>query len=205
MSRQNGTATLQDDAYEWVTVEEAARRMSTSPSTIRRMIRDGSLTGELQDRSARDRRQQFVVRVNRLQTAPDGAIPAPDDAPSMAIATDLRAIGSLETRQTAPEPRHEASPASAAPPEAIALAFVGELRAVRQVADARADQLVSQAAEIGQLRAERDGARNDARTASERATAAEAERDAAREALAVLARELAAERARSWWDRLRGR
>jgi hypothetical protein len=70
VTRQNGTATLHDDAYEWVTVEETARRISTSPSTIRRMIRDGTLTGELKDRSARDRRL-------RCPRSPNATIPDP--------------------------------------------------------------------------------------------------------------------------------
>lgn len=177
MTSPNGTTTLHDgakplqaDAYEWVSVEEAARRHGTSPSTIRRMIRDGSLTGELQDRSARDRRQQFLVRLPLEQTAPDGATIASDD---VAPPGDDGVRPHQDPRQAASEPRHDAPSAATTGPEATALAFVAELAAVRQVADARADQLVTQAVEVGQLRAERDAARNDARIASERATAAE--------------------------------
>jgi excisionase family DNA binding protein len=72
---------IPDDRYEPISVDEAASRLKVSPSTVRRMIRDGKIAAEREQRP-----QGEIVRVLWPATSQ-----APSDAttPSGPAATDL--------------------------------------------------------------------------------------------------------------------
>lgn len=72
-----------DDRYEPITVDEAASRLKVSPSTVRRMIRDGKLQAEREQRP-----QGEIVRV--LWPAPTDVpmAAAPSSEPSLTQAPD---------------------------------------------------------------------------------------------------------------------
>jgi excisionase family DNA binding protein len=128
---------LPDDRYEPITVAEAASRLKVSESTVRRMIRDGKLEAEREQRP-----QGEIVRV--LWPA---ATDVPPPVTQMPDTYQEIATGLLE-RLAAQDDTIAAKDAEIARIYAVALALAE--RAAR--AEARADLL---AAELERLRERR--------------------------------------------------
>jgi hypothetical protein len=124
-TRQQAPAT-----HRFVPVSEAVRMLGLSATTIRRKIDAGELEAE---RVARPQGTAFLVKV-------------PGDEPS-------RAGDALQTPQEAPGTRQDA-PGRADSLAAVLVPLVAQIDALRQTVERQADQLVSQAETIGQLRAE---------------------------------------------------
>lgn len=84
---------LPDDRYEPISVDEAASRLKISPSTVRRMIRDGKLKAERETRP-----QGEIVRV-LWPTATDVSSPTidPSEPSATAHVIDLPAALSAAT------------------------------------------------------------------------------------------------------------
>ena len=82
---------MPDDRYEPISVDEAASRLNVSPSTVRRMIRDGKLKAEREQRP-----QGEIVRVLWPATVADASdvpppVTTPSEPPTTAPAIDLPA------------------------------------------------------------------------------------------------------------------
>src|SRR3954468_4684809 len=128
-----------------VSVAEAARELGISPETVRRWIKSGRLQAE---RSIRP--QGTVWEVSLPPTTPRGV-------PPLAPATDHSEASPSEPAHASADVAWHPSPPVAdhtAPLVASIARLIAELAEVRVISDRRADQLVSQAELVGQLRAE---------------------------------------------------
>jgi hypothetical protein len=130
---------------EYVSVREAASRLGTSESDIRRKIKAGALVAESLPRPGGT---ILRVRVDAPEPAPDTRQPTPDAPTELAIAAP-------EPGGPTPEPRQDAG-------EAVTLALVAELAAHRE-------QAQETAAMVADLREALGHARSDASAASTRA------------------------------------
>lgn len=125
---------LPDDRYEPISVDEAASRLKISPSTVRRMIRDGKLKAERETRP-----QGEIVRV-LWPAATDVSPPTitPSEPSATAHAIDLPAALSAAT-----EPLTEALALERTERQKLAQEIVGWAeRAAR--AETRADMLAAE-------------------------------------------------------------
>lgn len=96
---------IPDDRYEPISVDEAASRLRVSPSTVRRMIRDGKLQAEREQRPQGEIvRVLWPAAVADARDVPPPATPAmpampssepPGSAPTTAPANDLPAALSV--------------------------------------------------------------------------------------------------------------
>jgi excisionase family DNA binding protein len=134
-----------------VSVAEAARALGVSPETVRRRIKSGEIEARRAIRS-----QSTVWEVSLPLTTPRGV-------PPLAPVTDHTVASPLESEHATsatsdvalhPSPRLDATPEASVPLVASIARLIAELAEVRVISDRRADQLVSQAETIGELRAE---------------------------------------------------
>jgi excisionase family DNA binding protein len=126
--------------YQRVSVLDAARLLGVSPTTVRRMVRTGSLQAE---RVLRPQGHTFVVLV-------------PTD--SQTAATSSQQV-SAEARTEVPQA--EAMVSLIQTTIATVLGpLVGQIDAQRQTIERQAEQLVSQAGTIGRLEAELEAERS---------------------------------------------
>jgi hypothetical protein len=144
--------------YEWVSVNDAARHLGKSPSTIRRMIESGELVGEREPRAAGSTSDRYRVRMPRDDASPIESPPAPT-APTTAPAANsdasdeilriiLNANAETMDRQAARiEQLHDllrdaSSRAAAAEASAAVMAeLIDAARAARQAAESERDRL----------------------------------------------------------------
>ena len=120
--------------YQRASVLEAARLLGVSPTTVRRMVRAGTLRAE---RVLRPQGHTFVVLV-------------PTD--SQPAATSSHQVSAEARTEVPPAEQFAALAASILTP--VLGPLIAELAASRQANERQADQLVSQAETIGELRAE---------------------------------------------------
>ena len=134
-----GTMSEQAVTYQQVTVAEAAAILGVSVMTVRRMIRRGQLEGE---RVHRPQGSAYVVKLPL--DAPEGT--------AEATATEQPSENVSRTNGTAPA---EAMVSLIQTTIGTVLGpLMAEQAALRQTVERQADQLVSQAETIGELRAE---------------------------------------------------
>lgn len=134
----------QPETYQRVSVPEAAQMLGLSVATVRRRIRDGSLQAE---------------RVQRPQGIAYAVLLPIDHGTDHDRPTTDHQVGTTARLNQSGPPAAEAITAML---QATLTPIIGplvvELAAVRQVSEARADQLVQQAEVIGRVTAERDAA-----------------------------------------------
>jgi excisionase family DNA binding protein len=120
--------------YQRASVLEAARLLGVSPTTVRRMVRAGTLRAE---RVLRPQGHTFVVLV---------------PADSQPAASSSQQVSAEARTEVPPAEQFAAVAASILTP--VLGPLIAELAASRQANERQADQLVSQAETIGELRAE---------------------------------------------------